>query len=60
MPIEKNIRHKGISRKITATRCLSNRLFKICHNNLLLKEKIQITNTFHFKLEYPLHVLYDG
>ena len=41
-------------------RCLFSRSFKICrNNNLLLKEKIQLINNFHFKLDYPLHVLYE-
>ena len=46
--------------KLSTIRCLFSRSFKICHdNNLLLKEKIQLINNIHFKLNYPLHVLYE-
>ena len=43
--------------KLSTIRCLFNRSLKICHdNNLLQKEKIQLINNFHFKLDYPLSV----
>ena len=44
--------------KLSTIRCLFSRSFKICrYNNLLLKEKIQLINNVHFKLDYPLHIL---
>ena len=50
---------------------LNYKLFTICYlfsksfkifrdNNLLLKEKIQLINNFHFKLDYPQHVFCEG
>ena len=46
--------------KLSTIRCLFSRSFKICRdNNLLIKEKIQLINNFHFMLDYPLHVVYE-
>ena len=49
-----------LSYKLSTIRSLFNRSIKLCNDtSTLLKEKLKLIKTFHVKLDYLLHVLYD-